>query len=281
MKLIVLALCIAVASAGCPNACSGHGTCDSQDTCTCYLEVDGNNNMWTGADCSKYTCPRGTSWSYPVSESKFEHQADRECSDMGLCDRATGECACFAGYEGSSCQRTKCPNACSGHGTCRSNKDFALDFSEAIFKQQKQNAATTNFYDYFLAQYNDAWDSDMNFGCLCDIGYRGADCSLIECPTYMDPMDENLCDQYAHFTSKATGNTVSSLQWNADRHTGQKVGYYNPIYFYNNISKGYPCSGASSGDSCSARGTCDYTTGVCKCFSGFSGPDCGDVQQLG
>ena len=28
-----------------------------------------------------------------------------ECSNMGLCDRATGKCRCFAGFEGEACQR--------------------------------------------------------------------------------------------------------------------------------------------------------------------------------
>merc|ERR1712054_663496 len=100
--------------------------------------------------------------------------------------------------------------ACSGHGTCRSNRDFALDFSEAITFQQNQPSSTA-FYEYFLVQYENAWDSGMNYGCLCDIGFRGPDCSLQECSTYMDPMDEDLCDQYQNFDGKAdgSGKTVS------------------------------------------------------------------------
>lgn len=36
-----------------------------------------------------------------------------ECSNKGLCDRKSGLCKCFTGYEGSSCQRGKWmrPNA--------------------------------------------------------------------------------------------------------------------------------------------------------------------------
>merc|ERR1712224_329533 len=40
------------------------------------------------------------------------HQTEQECSDQGLCDRATGLCSCFPGYTGSSCQRTACPDDC-------------------------------------------------------------------------------------------------------------------------------------------------------------------------
>jgi len=281
MKLLVLSMTLGYAAAGCANGCNGHGTCDALDTCTCYLGND-MELMYTGADCSRFTCPRGTSWSTPITGSTWKHQMNVECSDKGLCDRTTGECTCFPGFEGSACQRTACPNGCSGHGTCRSNQDFALDFSEAIFVQQRIQDSIA-YYEYFLVQYETAWDAGMNYGCLCDIGWRGPDCSLQECPTYQDPMDEDLCSQYQQFDGKATGagNTVSVTQWDALRKKSTSVsfGYYNPIN--NNITGGgYPCGGAPSGMSCSGRGTCDYTQGQCKCFRGFFGPDCADVLSL-
>merc|ERR1712146_409120 len=131
------------------------------------------------------------------------HQTNVECSDAGTCDRLTGECKCFAGYEGSACQRTTCPNECSGHGTCRSNIDFGIDFSEAVHAQQLATAedpkkVVSPYYDYFLVTYDNAWDSDMQYGCLCDVGFRGADCSLMECPSAEDPLDEETCTKYSH-----------------------------------------------------------------------------------
>ena len=57
-----------------------------------------------------------------------------ECSNKGLCDRTTATCTCFVGYEGTSCQRASCPNACSGHGVCKSNRELAADDHGNIYE---------------------------------------------------------------------------------------------------------------------------------------------------
>jgi len=36
------------------------------------------------------------------------------------------------------------------------------------------------------ATYSTPWDAQMHVGCICDIGRRGPDCSLIECPSGPD-----------------------------------------------------------------------------------------------
>jgi len=77
------------------------------------------------------------------------HLPETECSDQGLCDRATGLCSCFPGYSGSSCQRTVCPNDCSGHGTCRSNRDFAYDWAVAKSKQLHPTTDADNIQNRF------------------------------------------------------------------------------------------------------------------------------------
>lgn len=273
MKLVALVMAagIGMVSAACPNSCNGHGTCNALDQCTCYLEATnvGSASMWTGADCSEMTCPRGTSWI--EASGTASHVMDVECSDAGICDRATGECSCFDGYEGSACQRTSCPNDCSGHGICRSNVDFATDFSEAVTDQQGEIVAVGDYYDYFRVTYAEAWDSDLHYGCKCDIGFRGPDCSLAECPTSEDPMDEETCAKYAAWyddEDPSEGNTVHLDSWD-----GIGWAYYNPI-------TEYPCGGAPAGVECSGRGRCNYNIGVCDCHPGFSGTACEDVQQL-
>jgi len=183
LTVVVLMSALAVSQAICPNSCSGHGSCNTQDKCTCYSEgkrsyfgaefdpVAGNaystdasqfaaNPAYTGADCSLRTCPRGMSFS---SISSNSHQDNVECSDRG-----TGTCECVAGWEGAACQKSSCPNGCSGHGTCQSNINFAHDAGR---------------------RYLNAWDSGLQLGCKCDGGYRGVDCSMKECPSASDPLN--------------------------------------------------------------------------------------------
>merc|ERR1719473_956569 len=105
--------------------------------------------QWTGADCSQMTCPRGMSFISVSSEAissganlLHTHVDDVECSDAGTCDRSTGVCQCHGGFEGRACQRTSCPNSCSGHGICQSNVKFAAENG---------------------ARYYHAWDSGKEF----------------------------------------------------------------------------------------------------------------------
>lgn len=107
------------------------------------------------------------------SDGNTAHQMS-ECSGRGVCDRSSGQCKCTPPYTGDACQRTACPNDCSGHGICQSQKYFVAD-------------AGLNFG----LKYEKGFDADASFGCLCDNGYRGPSCALRECPSGPDPMGGN------------------------------------------------------------------------------------------
>lgn len=256
MKVIVVLCLIVVGSlvrvnGECANSCSGHGRCSNykmsfstasetvpyiavpsayqatygydttttkKDSCTCFTRDDEGQIVyaWQGADCSERTCPYGPSWDSGLHANDM-HTIQTECANRGICDRQNGECKCFAGYTGKGCRRTTCPNTCSGHGTCKSLSDIA--------KARKDNTVWSTFteYAYTLIQYDNAWDADRLMGCECDLGFRGPDCSLKECPSTTDPM-------------------------------------------------GGP--GSESGRECSGRGTCNFESGVCRCFRGFFGTKC-------
>lgn len=216
----VVALAASYASAECNNMCSGHGFCGANDACTCYRN-------WMGNDCSERVCqfgvafvdtaqgdlnhdgsvsvlaanaqvttmgsPSGTFELYPAFATNNEAHAYMECSNKGLCDRASGECVCFDGYEGSACQRTVCPNSCSGHGVCRNINDRT---------QALSGSAATSYQ---------LWDGLKNQACVCDPGYSGTDCHERLCPRGADPLyDESAVDtavvsEVQHIDASGTG----------------------------------------------------------------------------
>lgn len=180
----------------CPNNCNQNGYCfknGAQDKCTC-------NKGYFGGDCSLRRCPYGKSWADMAIETDVAHQ-EAECSNMGICDRATGLCTCHEGFAGLACNRINCPLDCNGHGHCQSISYNAL---------QKDPGEGTIF------KYNDVWDHDMMYGCVCDKGYFGHDCLLRECPYGDDPLTGTVLDtggvQYDEVqtvTCKATSGTFT------------------------------------------------------------------------
>jgi hypothetical protein len=150
----------------CENGCSGHGSCVVNQNCLCYTGMDGEPE-WTGPDCSLRTCPHDFAWVGDVVNANDLHPW-AECSNRGTCDRKTGVCACFPGYDGVACQRFSCPNNCNDRGTCWPEKHLAVKASRV---------------------YDAPWDAMKAIGCLCDAGFRGPSCEFQECPSGSDPLD--------------------------------------------------------------------------------------------
>lgn len=150
----------------CENHCSHHGTCEYNQNCVCFNGLSGEP-AWTGPDCSLRTCPKDYAWVGQVVNANDLHPWT-ECSNKGICNRDTGTCECFAGYEGVACQRTECPDDCNGRGNCWPEKILAM----------KANR-----------DYSTPWDAMKHVGCFCDPGFRGPSCEFQECPSSADPLD--------------------------------------------------------------------------------------------
>jgi hypothetical protein len=142
--------------------------------------------------------PGGTweMWPSYAASAKDEAHFYMECSNRGLCDRKSGECDCFDGYEGAGCRRTVCPNACSGHGTCESVKEQTSTYK--------------------------LWDGDKSMSCVCDPGYSGADCSSRKCPVGDDPLTTK--------TAASQAQKNENLWIDVDGFGGALSGYFQLKY---------------------------------------------------
>merc|ERR1712032_442932 len=185
---------------------------------------------------------------------------------------------------------------------------FAYDFAVAKTDQLMQSYLSTwLFKENYVATYDEAWDSNHLYGCRCDRGYRGANCALIECPSNDDPLDDKCstspeqeadkCNTAENIKDKAKCEAVKGPFGGTCKFIAQKtkpfiqaarceqVGDWTNhapgdknSHFYN--GKVYSCFGAVAGMDCSGRGICDYSTGQCACFSGYSGTSCAKIEEL-
>nr|AIG55504.1 secreted protein [Thraustotheca clavata] len=322
----------------CHNSCSGKGKCSVTGngcSCTCFAG-------FTGADCSQRLCPTGKGWS-SLGAANDQAHIRSVCSNRGTCDFTTGVCTCDVGFTGAACDRVACSLSCSNKGECRSLKYFA---------SQKDLGLPPPVV------YNQNWDSDMIYGCICQPGFTGSDCSLSnllllcnnlisrleQCPTGDDPLTGfagdlvfgqqfnekqvvtcqasggtftlsfkgvttvpiNWNDQVAAMTAKINVNVVHALSTVtqviitfastatiACPPTGnvmtiefvQNFGMQpllvgNPSNLvYNNVGGSVQLTiamqqiGTKENAPCSNRGTCDLTSGVCSCYTGFQTSD--------
>lgn len=137
------------ASAVCPDACSGHGSCGRFDRCDCYAGFQGGN-------CAGKTCAFATAWSDTGAHSYAE------CANRGDCNRESGLCECYDGYEGKGCARLSCIDNCNNHGTCETMVEVNSGYT--------------------------GWDAKKIMTCKCDPGYEGPSCAQRMCIRGDDPM---------------------------------------------------------------------------------------------
>lgn len=104
------------------------------------------------------------------------------------------------------------------------------------------------------------WDGDKSMGCVCDSGWSvgldagetqlaeffGPSCEYRRCPSGDDPTTPNT-DETDCYNKTQTPGIIGGVG---------KVG--NLCYH-----------------ECSGRGKCNYDTGVCECYPGVEGPNCG------
>lgn len=275
------------------NNCNYQGDCDtSKSICKCYDGFGSDKDKLYAVsndfaiDCSSLACPLGQAFSaFPLdtsTDATVNHDMHRmlECSGIGTCNRANGKCECPPGFTGGACEKMECINQCSNRGVCTSiNRLSRLVSIENSLQPTKDNLAFLNKHYGTSAlplqtlsyRYNNNvgvmglskvnWDSDFGSTCVCDsswlVGlgenqvqlgeYFGTYCQYRRCPSGDDPSTpENELD--CHNKSQTSGTGIGS------------VGNLCHI-------------------DCSNQGTCDYTTGTCKCYPGYAGAACNILSK--
>lgn len=166
------------------------------------------------------SCPFDKPYASPIrnpnEDSDEEIRVFLECSGQGDCDRTTGSCVCFDGYEGVACQRMSCPNLCSGHGICDPVNLLGLD--QSLIDNNYIHETVNN--DYKL------WDKSNSYACVCDAEWTGYDCSLRKCPTgYVASSD---CD--------APSQSTQTIKFTIKNETKTHAYLYYTDYYYREYS---------------------------------------------
>jgi len=263
MKLLISLAIVASAMAACPNGCSGNGICGANDKCSCFQN-------WQGPDCSARTCPYALAWADTADGTNQAHYY-AECSNKGICDRKTGECKCFDGYEGKGCRRSTCPEGCSGHGTCEYIDEMGQDYYNRRNGPGARHVTRSNNGLCY-------WQKGTGFcqwdGTVCknsDGSTATGNCAVAgldgtSCPASVDEETGAVCQNFDR--SVATGNcaaagltvtTCPTVYSDAPLKVSNAVSYSDNTNVYN----GYLYQ---LWDAQKIQG--------CSCDLGYSGPDC-------
>lgn len=253
--------------------CHGRGECNyCTQQCECH---DGYGSAADRAylpigdsmpsDCSGRTCPAGPAVyaqpRYVDGRSNMSSMADPhrlvECSANGICNRDTGICKCREGFSGPACERAECPRQCSQRGRCISLQRLGSQAAALPLSL----STSTRYEDrkfYGMVKASATWDFMRGSLCVCDSSWKvgllsgqtqlaeffGPACEYRRCPTGDDPdtlEDETDCE--------------GKIQTAGGKDVGKQ---------------GNKCH-----VDCSNRGSCDYSTGLCQCFPGYTGMNCG------
>lgn len=179
-------------------------------------------------------------------------------------------CRCDRGYRGANCALIECPsNDDPLDDKCSKEED---EYTVENFQIQKFAATGAAGWS---AAYVDSTSPEQESD-KCNTAANIAD--KAKCEAVKGPFG-GTCKFIAEKIKSGEGDTFTQAarceqvgDW-----TNHAPGDKNS-HFYN--GKVYACFGAMAGMDCSGRGICDYSTGQCACFSGYSGTSCAKIEEL-
>jgi len=184
-----------------------------------------------------------------------------------------------------------CENGCSGNGICKINANcdcyVGLDGEKAWTgadcslrtcpKDMAWVADVVNANDlHGSVECSNRGICDRKTGtCQCQTGYDGIACQRTVCPNNCN--DKGTCWPEKHLANKA--GRLYTTAWDALKHVGCYCdkGYRGPDCSQQECPSGTdPLHGYGNeaGRECSGRGSCDYTSGTCQCYTAFFGTKC-------
>lgn len=246
-------------AAECGNACSGHGRC------TNYMQMFSTPSATVPAiKMPVHTYASGD----PYLDGDFGYSKDYSKKDSCTCFTRMEEKTEVYAYAGADCSQRTCP-----------------------YSQSWDSAPHGNDMHTMQTECANRGKCDRKSGmCRCFAGYSGKACQRTTCPSNCSNRGSCLSlkeiaekrsnnADYASLTGFTYANIKYSAAWDAERILACDcdLGFRGPSCSRIECPSGTdPLGGpgSESGRDCSNRGTCDFGTGICKCFRGFFGTSC-------
>ena len=164
-----------------------------------------------------------------------------ECSNRGICNRATGVCACSS-YDASSANLFSSSNGAGGSVTKAAGSRADCGFAAGSASACPSNDVTK------VCSGQGSCAGSSTFVCNCNSGFTGADCSLRTCATSTAWFDEATSSDTAH-----AANSECSKRGICDVTAGTCA---CETYLTGTACGEFSCPSAAGGSSCNGAGSC-------------------------
>lgn len=269
----------------CPNDCSGHGQCRTDANSFYYLGRNPTSNMY-GSQIPDYSkTPGSSTWGIHTSWLKYQ------------------QCHCDAGYEGDDCSLRMCPKGDDPETECSTDLGNDKQKIECTFAPTAADASKFHTKAYmnirFTDQFNGVYDTrpikidtTPTTGLTTTENANSIQDALEALPNFAIPQVE------VDFSVSGKKVTVE-VEFTDGHNTGKQ-----PLLhvfrtakcedgaqpkFESVVASGDFASctvsriAVTGGDykehaTCSNRGICDQSTGLCNCFDGYFGDACDHVN---